>query len=347
MFKTSKQMTRLLAMTSLLSVLFIGSLQAKEKVIIDADVGIDDAMAILLTTASPEIDLVGITTIFGNASIENSTKNALYLLQRTGLKIPVAKGASVPLVIPAEPPTDFVHGQNGLGNVAVPEEGDTLLSSLSAAEFIIEQSKRYPNELILAPIGRLTNIALALRLDPTLASRIKKVVLMGGAFDVSGNVTPVAEANIIGDPHAADIVFQADWDVVAIGLDVTTQIIVNDDDLKSVQQSNPIAGKFIRDFSQFYLDFYRSVGVTQGFYVHDPAAIMYIIRPELFANQTAPIRVVTQGIAIGQTIAAIPPMNLRLKEWKNVKLSQYANSVNHQQARALFLSRLSKVKFVE
>jgi len=326
--------------------LFVSPLSAKQKIIIDADVGIDDAMAILFATTSDELDLLGITTIFGNASIENSTKNALYLLERCGLTVPVAQGASVPLVIPPEPPTDFVHGKNGLGDVDIPTPSQQSLSPLSAAEFIIEQSKLYPGEITLVPVGRLTNIALALKLDPTLPSRIKRVVLMGGAFDVKGNVTPVAEANIIGDPHAADIVFQTDWDVVAIGLDVTTQIIVNDDDLAKLEQVNPLAGGFIRDFSQFYLAFYRSVGVTEGFYVHDPAALFYVIDPALFTTKSAAIRVASAGIAIGQTIAALPPQNQR-GAWQGVKLNQYASQVDSDKARQLFLSRLAKLKFVK
>jgi purine nucleosidase len=319
---------------------------AKEKIIIDADVGIDDAMAILFATTAPELDLIGITTIFGNATIENSTKNTLYLLERCGLTIPVAQGASVPLVIQPEPPTDFVHGKNGLGDVKIPTPSKQSLSELSAAEFIIEQSKRYPGDLTLVPIGRLTNIALALKLDPSLPSRIKRVVLMGGAFEVNGNVTPVAEANIIGDPHAADIVFQANWDVVAIGLDVTTKIIVNDNDLAKLQINNTVAGGFIRDFSQFYLKFYQSIGVTEGFYVHDPSALIYLVQPELFTTKSAAIRVAVDGIGIGQTIAALPPQHKR-GAWQGVKFNHYADNVEPEKARKLFLSRLLTLKFVK
>lgn len=344
---TVKKYTGVLAVPFFLFSLFSAPIHASEKIIIDADVGIDDAMAILFAIASPEIDLLGITTIFGNATIENSTRNASYLIERTGLDIPVVQGAGFPLVIPPEPPADFVHGLNGLGDIDMPEQAKAPLADVTAAEFIIEQSKLYPNELTLVPVGRLTNIALALRLDPTLPSRIKRVVLMGGAFEVAGNVTPVAEANIIGDPHAADIVFQADWDVVAIGLDVTTKIVVNDQDLKSIEQATPVAGGFIRDFSQFYLDFYRSNGVTEGFYVHDPAALLYVIDPQLFTTKTAAIRVASEGIALGQTIAAIPPMNEREGNWKEVKLNRFADTVNAEKARDLFLSRMSKVNFVK
>ncbi|WP_170252897.1 nucleoside hydrolase [Colwellia echini] len=321
-------------------------IQAKEKIIIDADVGIDDTMAILYASASPVFELIGLTTTFGNASIENSTRNACYIIERLGLDIPVVQGASVPLIIAPEPPTDFVHGDNGLGNVIVPTVHKKPQSTLSAAQFIIEQSKLYPNELTLVPIGRLTNIALALRLDPTLASRIKRVVIMGGAFEVPGNVTPVAEANIIGDPHAADIVFQADWDVVTIPLDVTTKIMVVEKDLAQVAISNPLAGGFIKEFTQFYLDFHYEQGLN-GFYIHDPSPFIYLEQPELFSTKNAAIRVVTQGMAIGQTIAAFSPQRERLPQWQHVKVNTYANQVDSDKAKKLLLTRFSEVNFIK
>lgn len=315
-----------------------------EKIIIDADVGIDDAMAILLALASPELEVLGITTVFGNATIENSTRNALHLVAKVGAKVPVAEGAAIPLQIPAGPPTDFVHGKNGLGDIVI--DFDPSLSAIdqSAAEFIIDQSKRYPGELTLVPVGRLTNLALALKLDPTLPSRIKRVVLMGGAFQVAGNVTPVAEANIIGDPHAADIVFTAGWDITAIGLDVTTRLVVSDSDLQQLAARNPIAGQFIRDFSQFYLAFYRSTGVAEGFFVHDPSAILYLLDRELFETVTAPVRVATQGIAMGQTIAGFPPHDRREGSWYQQPATHIALGIHASKAKTVFLQRLAGVE---
>lgn len=327
-----------------LAVLAFPVVAQPQKLIIDADVGIDDAMAILLAAASPEIELLGITTTFGNASIENSTRNAHYLLSRVGLSVPVARGSSFPLVKPPEPPADFVHGANGLGNFNFELKPTPADSALSAAEFIIEQSKLFPGQITLVPVGRMTNIALALRLDPELPSRIKQVVLMGGAFRVPGNVTPVAEANIQGDPEAADIVFGADWQVVAIGLDVTTQITVGPDQLNNLEQANPKTGAFVKGFSAFYLDFYRSVGVTAGFYIHDPAAILYVLQPSLFTTEAAPVRVASQGIAAGQTIAAFPPQDTRPGHWAGVPPALIATDVDEGAAQALFLQRLESLK---
>ena len=329
---------------SLLALLAPSLDAAKEKIIIDADVGIDDAMAILLAYASPEFEVVGITTVFGNASIENGTRNALHLVSLLGEDTPVVAGAAYPLVIPPKPPTSFVHGDNGLGNIDY--QFDERLAPLdkTAAEFIIEQSHQYPGELTLLPVGRLTNIALALRMDPTLPSRIRQVVIMGGAFAVPGNVTPVAEANIIGDPHAADIVFNAGFELTAIGLDVTTQIIVGLPELEALQVANPETGDFIMGISRFYLAFYRSIGVEQGFYVHDPATLLYLLEPSLFETQTAPVRVATEGIAMGQTMAAFPPHDTRKGDWYGKPKVQVALSVDSARAEQLFLERLGALK---
>lgn len=317
-----------------------------EKVILDVDVGIDDAMAILFASKSPEIELLGVTTVFGNSSIDDSTRNALFILERCGLRVPVAQGASVPLVAPPIPPVAYVHGSNGLGNVPVGEPSRAMLAPVSAAEFIIAQSRLYPGELTLVPVGRLTNIALALRLDPTLPSRIKRIVLMGGAFDTRGNITPVAGANTFGDPHAADIVFQADWDVTAVGTDVTRQVMIDQDDLHELARRNPLAGGFVRDMTAFYLEFHRSVGVTGGFYIHDPSALMYLVRPELFEVTRAAIRVVTDGLAVGQTIAA-PYLESPAGTFKANRFNQYASGVDHEAARELLLNRLAEVEFVD
>lgn len=320
------------------------TLANKEKIIIDADVGIDDAMAILLAESAPELDLIAITTTFGNATIEDSSRNALYLVQRLGIDIPVVQGARKPLILPEGPPTDFVHGANGLGNIEFTLKKAAAVHDLSAAEYIIEQSRRYPGELTIVPVGRLTNLALALALDPTLPERIKRVVIMGGAFAVPGNVTPVAEANIIGDPHAADIVFSANWPLVAIGLDVTTQVVITPADLHSIENRNPKTGQLLTAISEFYLAFYRSVGVTEGFYLHDPAAVLYLTHPDLFTLTAGPVRVVDAGLAIGQTIVAPPSQFNREGDWHGIPHSHYASDVDEQKATDIFITRMKSLQ---
>lgn len=278
--------------------------EAKTRILIDADPGIDDATAILLALASPRLDVVGITTVFGNATLAQSTANALQLLEVAERPdVAVARGASRPLKREADPPPDFVHGKDGLGEV---DRRPTSLEPVAsdAANFIVETVSRSPGEITLVAIGRLTNLARAVELEPRLARLVKAVVIMGGAARVAGNVTPVAEANIWGDPDAADIALGAGWPITMVPLDVTTRVRLTDDRLERIARRSPRIGRFVFDISRFYRDFYISAGVTGGFYVHDPSAVACVIDPSLFETESAPVRVVTEGPARGQTIAA-------------------------------------------
>jgi inosine-uridine nucleoside N-ribohydrolase len=155
----------------------------------------------------------------------------------------------------------------------------------------------------LVAVGRLTNLALALDLEPRLPTLVKEVILMGGSAAAGGNVTPVAEANIWGDPQAADVVFSAPWSVTMVGLDVTTRVRLQDDRLQRMAARDPRVGGFVYRITRFYKRFHDSTGVTGGFYVHDPSAVAYAIDPGLFSTEKARVRVVTEGVALGQTIA--------------------------------------------
>lgn len=273
------------------------------KIIIDADPGVDDSMAILFALASPAVEVVGITTVFGNTSLENGTANALTLVDLAGAAVPVARGAERPLVREPRQPPAYVHGADGLGEVGRQRPVGSVVDR-TAAEFIVDMARRHPGEITLVPIGPLTNIALALDLEPRLPELIPEVVLMGGAATVAGNVSPAAEANIYGDPHAADRVFTASWKVTMVGLDVTTKVRMKDDLLERLAAANPTIGGFIWEISRFYKRFYESNGVTGGFYTHDPSAVAYVIDPALFETRQARVRVDTDGLAMGQTIAA-------------------------------------------
>lgn len=272
------------------------------KVIVDADPGIDDAMAIVFALRSPALDVLGITTGFGNAGIEEGTANALRLVELLGRDVPVARGAARPLILPPAAPPAFVHGTDGLGNTATPPPTRQPIEA-SAAEFIVSTARRHPGEVTLLAVGRLTNLALALALEPRLPALVREVVLMGGSASVGGNVTPVAEANIWGDPHAADIVFGASWKVTMVGLDVTHRVRLGDDRLERMAARDQRVGGFLYRISRFYKQFHDSIGVTGGFYVHDPSAVAYLIDPGIFSADKARVRVVTEGIAMGQTIA--------------------------------------------
>lgn len=275
------------------------------KVIYDTDPGIDDAMALLFLEYAPEIDLVGITTVLGNASIDTTTRNALFLKQYFDIAAPVARGADRPLVLePADEP-HHIHGVNGLGDVPIPETLDVTEHELPAHRFIIDMVRKFPHEITIVAVGRMTNLALALREDPGIAELVKEVVIMGGAFGYSGhsgNVTPVAEANIIGDPHAADEMFAAKWPIVVVGLDVTQECVMTTAYMQELREKAGKAGQFCWDISRVYEDFYRAATGIDGIFVHDSSAVAYLLDPSLFATRTGPIKVVTEGIAIGQTI---------------------------------------------
>ena len=274
------------------------------KVIFDTDPGVDDAMALLFLHNHPEIDLIGITTVFGNASIETTTRNALFLKQAWKIDAPVAKGANE-TYDPSRPhvgwPT-FIHGDDGLGNIGVPETVDLPCDIRPAHRFIIETVRANPGEVTLIAVGRMSNLAYALKEDPEIVGLVKQVIIMGGAFDVPGNITPAAEANIHGDPEAADVVMGAAWKVVVVGLDVTMKTVMTRKRLAELTAQNGKNLKLLSDISQFYIDFYGQHVKDEGMVVHDSCACIYLVAPELFTTRSGAIRVVAGGIADGQTI---------------------------------------------
>ncbi|MQW68409.1 nucleoside hydrolase [Sinorhizobium medicae] len=273
------------------------------KVIFDTDPGVDDAMALLFLHRHPAIDLVGITTVFGNASIETTTRNALFLKQAWNIPAPVAKGSGETLD-PDRPHVGWptgIHGDDGLGNIGVPAEIDLPLDPRCAHRFIIDTVRANPGDVTLVAVGRMTNLARALRADPEIARLVRSVVIMGGAFDVTGNITPAAEANIHGDPEAADAVMTAPWPVAVIGLDVTTKTVMSRAMLSDIAERGGRPARLLSDISQFYIDFYEH-HVDDGMIVHDSCACVYVVAPELFQTRGGAVRVICGGIADGQTL---------------------------------------------
>ena len=297
-------MTIITAALPLAALLFLsGTGIAAEKVLIDTDPGVDDALAVVFAFASDKLEVVGLTTIFGNVDTPLATLNALRLLDIVGEDVPVAEGAIKPLYSNKLPTPDFVHGKDGFGEIYLPASRRQPIDE-SAAEFIVRTVMDNPGEITLVVLGPMTNIALALALEPELAGNVKRVVAMGGVLQVMGNVSPVASANILGDAHAADIVLGTDWDVVLVPADTTRQVRVTDEWLARIRSNGGEAGEFIHDISGFYRDFYRSGGVTGGFYNHDPTAMAFVVDHTLFQTEERAIRVVTDGISIGDVIAA-------------------------------------------
>ncbi len=281
------------------------------KIIIDTDPGVDDTMAIFFALCSPELDVVGLTTIFGNVHTELATKNALRLLNIAGRDdIPVAHGADDALTGDFEGPVPYVHGEDGQGDIFLPDPAGAAID-LSAAEFIIEQLRANPGEIALAPVGPLTNIALALRLEPRITEWVDEVVLMGGNALVPGNASPAGEANIRNDPEAADLVFGANWQVTMVGLDVTLRVHMRPEHIAEyVTHGNPLSDHITRILPH-YRNYFEANYEAEGIFVHDSSAIAYLLDPDLFTLRRWPIRVGTQGLGRGKTWPAtggrIPP----------------------------------------
>ncbi|GAA0186502.1 hydrolase [Lithospermum erythrorhizon] len=207
----------------------------RKKIIIDTDPGIDDAMAIFLALQSPEIEVIGLTTIFGNVHTTLATRNALHLLEVAGrTDIPVAEGSHFAITICTASShkgtkprvADSKHGVDGLGNQNFPPPNGKPIDQ-SAADFLTHQASLFPGKITVVALAPLTNIALAIQSDPRFIKNVGQIILLGGGFLVNEEVNPAAEANIFGDPDAADIVFTCGANVMAIGINITRQVILS------------------------------------------------------------------------------------------------------------------------
>nr|KJB77094.1 hypothetical protein B456_012G120100 [Gossypium raimondii] len=274
-----------------------------KKIIIDTDPGIDDAMAIFVALRSPEVEVIGLTTIYGNVYTTLATRNALHLLEvadRTD--IPVAEGSHVTITKGTKLRiADFVHGADGLGNQNFPPpEGKPI--DMSATDFLVEQANLYPGKVTVVALGPLTNIALAIQQDSSFVKNIGQIVLLGGAFAVNGNVNPAAEANIFGDPDAADIVFTSGADVLAVGINVTHQVILTDSDRETLASSNGKFAQYLLKILEVYFNYHHDAYSTKGVYLHDPTAMLAAINPSLITYVEGAVRVQTNGITRGLTL---------------------------------------------
>ncbi|NMN05779.1 MULTISPECIES: nucleoside hydrolase [unclassified Novosphingobium] len=269
------------------------SFASPEKIIMDADFGIDDAMALILLARRPDVQLLGVTTVFGNAQIADTTRNALFLKDYLGFSAPIARGAAKPLIGPTPPPPAWIHGANGLGNYAMPAP-HAALDPRSAPQLIIDVVRSHPGEVTILAVGRLTNLAAALAMAPDLLRLAKRVVIMGGAFGYNyqgarqgANPFTVAEANIGGDPEAADAVINAGWPVTLVPLDVTIRTVMDRAYLDALSGQD---GALIRAITrQTYLS-------PQGTMpVHDSSAVFYALRPAAYVTVEGVVRVEPSG----------------------------------------------------
>ncbi|MCV2422850.1 nucleoside hydrolase [Paucibacter sp. DJ2R-2] len=315
-------------------------------VIFDTDPGIDDAMALFLLARHPTLKLRAVTSVFGNASIDVTTRNARALCAFYGQPVPVAAGAAGPLFAhAARPHSTHVHGEDGLGGraeLALTDQNLAPLDPRPAHELICDMVNAEPGEITLIAVGPMTNLALALQHDPGIAAKVAQVIIMGGAFGTnghSGNVTPVAEANIINDPEAADQVLAAPWPVVVVGLDVTHAVVMQEsylDGLRGRGGQGAAVGEFLWQATRHYQDFYHNVAGIEGIYGHDASAIAYAIDPSLFTLRAGPVRVVTEGLAVGQTIQNTRPAASLTAPWDQSPVQQVCVAVDGPRLLALF-----------
>lgn len=306
-------------------------------IIIDTDPGIDDSLALLLAAASPEIVLDGVIAVHGNVSTEQTTKNALSVLELAGLsQVPVFKGCDLPLVKESllSPET---HGGNGLGYAQL-QESATQPKAQHGSDFLIEQIMSYPGEITLVAIGPLTNVALAIRKEPRIVQNVKEVFIMGGAIQHPGNTTALAEYNTYVDPHAAHIVFHSGMPMILTPLDVTYQCIFTKDDLNRLLKINSPITKFIADSTRFYMEFHDEYQSIDGCVINDPMTLALTFMPEICDYQDLVVDVdISTGVGLGNTFGDFYNYE---KKPKNMKV---ALGVRPRMFMELFLERMEKL----
>lgn len=287
------------------------------RILLDTDPGADDALAILLILASPEIQLEAITTVHGNVGIEKTTRNALAILEFLKADIPVAKGCSRPLIKSPHNWGDAVHGASGLGQAKLPEPKSKPVD-LHAVDYLIHRFLAEPKELSLFAVGPLTNLAMAIRKEPRFAEAVKDLVIMGGAVRSGGNVTPLAEFNIHEDAHAAHIVFNSGIPITLIPLDATYKCLLTPADIERLLKTASPVAHFIRDVMADYMAFYSRYEGFTGCALHDPLTVAALVAPELLHLEEHYVDVdISGGVSTGKTYAdfmkvAKKPANMKV-----------------------------------
>jgi purine nucleosidase len=261
------------------------------KILLDCDPGLDDALALLLAHGDPNIELVAVTTVGGNVSVEKTTRNALELREYLGFRdVPVAAGAGEPLKGETRNAAN-VHGEAGLGNVTLPA-AELAASESHAVDLIIETLRDSPDEIHLVATGPLTNIALALAREPRIVDWVASFTIMGGSY-TRGNTTPAAEFNIYADPEAADAVFAAGWRVTMVGLDLTLQANVDEAIVDRMNQLGRLGVELVAPLATFWTNPLDDEWDGQA--LHDVCAVAWVARPDLFTTKQARVDVELDG----------------------------------------------------
>jgi purine nucleosidase len=275
-----------------------------QKIIIDTDPGQDDAVALLLALASPEIDLLGITCVAGNVPLDKTTRNARVICELAGRRdVKVFAGCDRPMtrkLVTAE----HVHGKTGLDGADLPDPTMPLQPG-HAVDFLIDTLRaEAPGTVTLVPIGPLTNIATAFARAPDIVARVKQIVLMGGAYFEVGNITPAAEFNIFVDPEAAEIVFRAGLPLVVVPLDVTHKVLTTNARIDAIRAIGTPVARAVAGWTDFFERFDMEKYGSDGAPLHDPCTIAYLLQPDLFTGRQVNVEIETTSLlTLGMTVA--------------------------------------------
>lgn len=314
----------------------------KTKIILDCDPGHDDAIAMLLAWGNPKIDLVAVTTVAGNQTVDKVTHNALAVARVGNMQgVTFAKGSRRPIVRPETENAPSIHGESGMDGPKMPEPNIDL-DPRSGVQVIIDTIMQNPPKTItLVPTGALTNIALAARLEPRIVERVKEVVLMGGGYH-TGNWSAVAEFNIKIDPEAAFVVFNEKWPVTMVGLDLTHQALATPEVVAKIKALGTKPAQFVCDLLDFFGKTYKK---EQGFDyppVHDPCAVAYVIDPTVMTTKKVPVTVELTGTyTLGMTVA-----DFRQTEYPNCH-TQVAVKLDHTKFWNLIIDALMNIGEVD
>jgi inosine-uridine nucleoside N-ribohydrolase len=310
----------------------------RHRLIIDCDPGVDDALALMLAFASPTVEVLGITAVFGNSNVAQTADNARRLCALAGRgATPVAPGAAVSLAGVGTDSGARVHGADGIGDT-----GFLLCHEAAAqhpqgaAEFIAAALAANPGEVTLLALGPLTNLAVLLRSHPGAAALARQVIVMGGNALGAGNITPAAEANVFHDAEAADQVFGAGWPLTMVGLDVTHEVLMTGAEIDALALADSPAGEVARQALPRYRRFYGEARGIDGVFLHDPTALAALLWPDLFDCRAWALRVETEGISRGKTW---PDVHGTAEGWRHRPRVRVATRVRGDEVKRRMIER--------
>lgn len=275
------------------------------KLILDLDTGIDDALALAYALASPEVELIGVTCTYGNVVVEDSVRNTLAILELFGrTDVPVYAGpghAREKSSFEVQEISAFIHGKNGIGEVDIPDAARSV-EEISAVDFLVDAVAQYGSDVVIVPTGPSTTIAAAIEASNVFRENAR-VVMMGGALTVPGNVTPWSEANIHQDPEATNLMFRQLRNVTMIGLDVTLQTLLTSEETATWSALGTVGGNFLADITNYYIEAYKTTSPhLGGCGLHDPLAVAVAVNPGLVDTLGINMKVDTDGETRGRTI---------------------------------------------